>query len=432
MPRIVREAAAEVPSLGVRLSAAEEARKASGGGILNSMPVVHAMHRPFPHALKIKKRGACAALLSLAANTVRLLLSFPMVTVLSTSAHEGAAAWRTPARVLLLNSIFYVAPSVALVGTVSLADLSATPAYAANVTICGYIGFLLLPVCLSLAANIRRLRDAREIPGGTFCFRPAHRLRRTGANAMGVLGILVEFAQLSFFVLPRGVFESVLGAGSDGRLRAWVEMRPQFLLDYEAQFWAVVAVVIFQNLVVIARVLAKGHAAYIIASSRLLWLAVYTISGPLYVSIVVCLIRALDCDYTDVASGRGPPRLNADRSIVCWSNHDSRHSNLVFASLFCLALYLPQVRLLTTDDYSAFSFLYMYLLATHSSTRCSACRRRRSCPRAHTRRRCATRSTTDDANYHRRHHYHLLLLLLLLLRLLLLRSPPPPPTHHRC
>ena len=70
MPRIVREAAAEVPSLGVRLSAAEEARKASGGGILNSMPVVHAMHRPFPHALKIKKRGACAALLSLAANTV--------------------------------------------------------------------------------------------------------------------------------------------------------------------------------------------------------------------------------------------------------------------------------------------------------------------------------------------------------------------------
>ena len=298
------------------------------------------IHRPFPAVFK--QRGRCAAFASLAANTVRLLFSFPMVTVLSTSAQAGAAAWRTPLRVLLLNTLCYTAPFVALVTTVSVLDLSGTPSYVANMAISGYILYLLLPVCLSLAANIRRLHDERAIPAGTFCFRPAHRLRRTRANAQGVLGILLEFVQLTFFVLPRGVLENEGESG--GQVRSWMEMRPR--VSYELQFWVVVTLAVFQVLVVIARVLAKGHAAYMIATSRLLWLAVYMISGPLYVSIAVCLIRALDCDYN-----ASPPRLYADTSIVCWSNEDSRHSGLVAASLLCLALYLPQATLMPSGTY---------------------------------------------------------------------------------
>jgi hypothetical protein len=278
---------------------------------------------------------------------VRTLLSYPMFIILSTTANKRAAAMRTPLRAFLLNMLCYGAPFLAISQfSVRLGELGDS----ANYMVWLYIMFCLVPVCASIMDKILLMKDGSQIPTGTFCFRPAYRFRNTLTNWLAVGSVLVEFAQMAFFCLPavvsaRSAAEEGGGEkGTAGAVRKGFEMN--FVPSFETQFWACFGCAIAQQIIIILRVLLKGQNAYAWANSVWLWQLVYLISGPLYIAIVVCLIRALDCDYTV-----NPARLQADPSIECWSASNMRHGRMVMASYAGLAIYLPQATLLPSGTY---------------------------------------------------------------------------------
>jgi hypothetical protein len=152
--------------------------------------------------------------------------------------------------------------------------------------------YVIAPVVYSLQQQIAYSRDRTRIAKGTFCMKPAFKLRLTKANVGVIAGFAIEFAQLSYYCLPSFYREA------HPKRTAMVEMTFDTSITYITLFWSVASLALLNSVVLLMRVAFKGGRAAKLASSTWVWTVVYFVSGPLYVSIIQHLIRVFDCDFS--------------------------------------------------------------------------------------------------------------------------------------
>ena len=161
-----------------------------------------------------------------------------------------------------------------------------------------------IPVVSTVVGQLKHSRDPNRIAKGTFCMRPAFKLRKTKANISVVAGMLIEFAQHSYYCLPNYFLEA------HPRVTEVVELSFNTHVTYTTLFWTVVTLAVWNSAVLLMRVGFKGGRAAQLSASNFVWTTVYFISGPLYVSIIQHLSRVFDCDFRSVHAHAPTVRLN--------------------------------------------------------------------------------------------------------------------------
>jgi hypothetical protein len=139
-----------------------------------------------------------------------------------------------------------------------------------------------------------------------------------------IVGILFEFLQHSYFCLPDQFIKRHKSSTACFELNVF-----GYRMGKQHQFWFTVALVTLNALVLNFRVSSWGRAATLIYNMKFVWLVVYFISGPLYVAIIVPLVRAVDCTTTPMIDGviqqSSVPVLRWDPSLgACWQTEHSR------------------------------------------------------------------------------------------------------------
>jgi hypothetical protein len=290
-----------------------------------------------------KDRGTCVWLTGFVATLARYALSYPMFIIMGTSFRMRD--YHTWGRALALNLAVYTLPYMALMGLAVFhpsfgTGLGTSWMYFAICYLATCLAPVLLNLCFKVQSSMRAHSGGRTIPVGTFCFRPAFRFRLTTVNLLAVGGMTFEFFQLALFLLPPPLAG---GGGASAVLRQVLEgmgLPPRL---YTVLFWSCVGVVVVQLVIILLRVVLTGQAARHLAGSRLCWIGVSLVSGPLFIAIVVALIKALVCNYEP-----SPPVLFAAPEVVCWRG---QHIFMVGAALGALAVYVPQAALMPAGTY---------------------------------------------------------------------------------
>jgi hypothetical protein len=210
----------------------------------------------------------------------------------------------------------------------------------ADVSIFTFYALCLLPVLSSVIEKLNNAKDPTRITDGTFCFRPSIRLRFNRQNLSTLGGIALEFAQHAFFCLP---YKAFTGDGLMTKLRGIIEIN--FSVKFSLVFWACVAMVVFVVVIMILRVVLTGQKAYRLNQHWPIWLIVYGVSGPLFISIVSTFVFALSCDYDPALKY---PVLIQDSDIECWKGE---HINMASMAFLALAYILTQATVLPAGTY---------------------------------------------------------------------------------
>jgi hypothetical protein len=322
-------------------------------------------------ALARKREVAENSIVLHSVHALRILLSFPFFFIVGSFPN---IAWlkqeQYHAHVLFINLGLMIVPYLVLSVIAELSDPDA-----AHIILWGCVIYCLAPVIIVVGDRVFKSHAQNKITEGTFCFRPAARLRPSFWNSCSVGGILLEFLQHSFYCFPQTFFDSLSGAAAsdpassdETDLQGWVEFSFPFWLNYSFFFWLVCAAVLFLSSVLVLRVVLYGQWAYAIEHSSMLWDIIYLLCGPLYVTISTVLVKCLVCDYSQVGYDQnwqsdllngtdmnrtlegnqttpalGYPVLVVDPSIRCWTG---QHMSMATVALLSLTCYLTQSTLL--------------------------------------------------------------------------------------
>jgi hypothetical protein len=308
--------------------------------------------------------GSLAGLLEGAFHTSRIVLSYPLILIFWEN-DVFETAFGSDTMLLMLNVIFYYIPISLLIhfGVTQSASVSEYDQSAQNTAMWGCIIYVHMPVIYSILRGLRLSRSPNTIPSSTFCERPSFRLRLNHSNLGAYGGILFEFLQHSYFCLPVQFLSQNYKTTKTVELNFFAEDIAFPGQDRRHQIWLVVGLVVFNTMVLILRVSLVGQSLYKLIESRKIWLLVYFISGPLYVSILVALVRSLDCtlELTPselAASGvdpsatetivMGTPVLRWEPSLTCW---EDKHLPIGIAAFICLFWYITQVTILPSGTF---------------------------------------------------------------------------------
>ena len=110
-------------------------------------------------------------------------------------------------------------------------------------------------------------------------------------------------------------------------------------------FFTAVGCAIFIQFMMVLRVVTQGQTAHRLRKSYHTWLAVYIVSGSLFLSIVTTLVRVLICTDATAAS---PAVLYVAPGLVCWQGF---HLQLAWLSVIVLAGFFTQVTILPAGSY---------------------------------------------------------------------------------
>lgn len=263
----------------------------------------------------------------------KVVSSFPFVIIVATlnlSAQYSILSSITMIRIL--NFLIYVVPIV-IVNSV----LSQTPSqFLQRVVLGAYIGVYLFPVGVVVLRKLKASSSTSKIEEGTFCFRPARTIRRTFPNVFAIGGFVLELLQHCLYVFPLGIVTKEEEDAST------VSDSPPYI-PFWFYFWCSVCSVFVCGLIIVLNAVLRGKKHYKFQNFGLLWLFLFTVGGPGFVTIITILFMSLWCDYSPEQ-----PVLVQDREIICW---ETLHTRMAVVGLIALAIYLIQMTLLPSGTY---------------------------------------------------------------------------------
>jgi len=270
---------------------------------------------------------------------VYVITQFPMVLVFRTI-NLVPPNW-APYAIFLCNVLIWVLPYV-LVNYYAVQQRNRA---SVTVVIWLYLSIFLGPVVLVILRLARSMKSKDCVPRGTFCMRPSAHLRFNTGNLLYIAGMVIEFCQLSLYNLPSRYFSlGISESSNDEDVDEVDDSLWAKIFNFRAFFWGTIAVICFNFLILVLRVVLEGTARHRLESMSLIWTTVNFVSAPMFVSICTICIQALSCDYSDPDN----PRVWRSRDLRCW---EGEHQVIACASLTGLSYYLIQVSLLPTATY---------------------------------------------------------------------------------
>jgi len=194
---------------------------------------------------------------------------------------------------------------------------------------------------------------------------PTRALRWTAPNALAILQVLLDCAQLT--ALPflglhaAGQLERYTGVGllrSSGlfyRLRRaadavllWQQMTTPALVWFVYASFGLLCVwyLLFSLPIVIDELLHWTSKHGKVADSKLWQALMHPLSTTLHLTVVMQLIKPLGCKYEPGE----PSTLFADPSVLCYDPYDRTQPLMALCSLLGLAFYLVTVHVLVSDE----------------------------------------------------------------------------------
>jgi ABC-type multidrug transport system fused ATPase/permease subunit len=250
-----------------------------------------------------------------------------------------------------------------------------------------------------------------KIPEGTFCLKPKYSLPRGWAhpwklvtewNLWAVIGFLFEALQHGYLTLPKDYVNILLdssdlenemgegldigswlpkfgssvaaatsatgsggnttahglssgGGGGDSMVRkangagrgqqTWESFQQE---TFTGVFWICFSCAFINVLLVVLRLVLKGDRLHRYKRFGMVWMIVYYLNGPTFVTLVTAFLSALSCDYSGGEDGLGKVVLKADTNIECWKGD---HIYMASAALWAIAFYLTQATLMPSGTY---------------------------------------------------------------------------------
>lgn len=263
---------------------------------------------------------------------VQLCLGYPFVIISAAiSTSSGSLAFLKSVHIIwLLNVLIYVSPIV-LVKIVLSEYLSY---FSQRITIGIYLLFYLLPVAYVSFVKILMSSSSTVVDDGTFNFKPASSVKLTADNVSSIIGILFEWIQHVLYVLPTGIIT--------GDQVTKLSDYPPYL-PFEVYFWICVASTFLCGFILILNSLLRGKILYQFRESKGIWIFLYNVGSPMFMTVVTILFMSLDCDLTV-----DPPVLMQDETLVCYS---PRHTTIASVGLVTLAVYIVHNTLLPSGTY---------------------------------------------------------------------------------
>ena len=281
---------------------------------------------------------------------VRVFAAFPFVIIVAAIKPSGRYAFfRNVYCVRIMNLLIYIMPFfIAYV----LAQYEVFEVQVAVIAF--YIFVYCTPVAFVVFSKVDLFTSSTAIEEGTFCFKPARKVRYTEANLYQLAGFFFEWIQHVLYVLPVGVVT--------GQTQAKIEDYPPYL-PFAFYFWTAVAATFGCCFIIIFNAVLRGKAHYRFQKSKWIWYILFNVGSPAFVTIVTVLFMGLRCDYNVT-----PPVLIQDTDVLCY---DESHTYMARAALIALALYIVQHTLLPSgtfketmgDDTLEIMFVPVYLSA---------------------------------------------------------------------
>eukprot|EP01035_Chromulina_nebulosa_P020127 gene20127-26133_t len=244
---------------------------------------------------------------------IRVLLSFPFVIVAATiNPNSRLSIFTSLFAIRFVNTLIYVVPII-LVEFVLSKYLTKT----------------------LQTAVIRVTFSTSKIEEGTFCFKPARTVKLSQANFYAMTGFAFDWLQHVLYVIPTGILTS-------NRRVARLSDFPPFL-KFDVYFWTAVAGSFACGLILILNAVLRGKLHYKYQKTNWIWILLYNLSSPMFVSFITVMFMGLSCDYS-----LSPPTLIQDPTIVCYSN---RHKVMVQCALIALSVYILQNTLLPSGTF---------------------------------------------------------------------------------
>jgi hypothetical protein len=264
---------------------------------------------------------------------LKVISSFPFVIVVATLNLSAQYSFLSSIGMIrVLNLLIYLIPIVVVNSL-----LSQTPSLFLQRLVLGiYIGVYLFPVGYVVLRKLKASSSTSSIEEGTFCFRPARKIRRTIPNIFAIGGFVMELVQHSLYCFPLGIVAKETADAST------VSDSPPYI-PFLFYFWFSVASVFICGLIIVLNAVLRGKKHYKFQNFGLLWLFLFAVGGPGFVTVVTILFMSLWCDY----SGSSPV-LVQDREVVCW---EAAHTRMAVVGLIALAIYLVQMTLLPSGTY---------------------------------------------------------------------------------
>lgn len=262
---------------------------------------------------------------------LKVCSAFPFVIVVATlNISNTNFIFRSVAFIRLMNLLIYLIPFLFV--DVVLSNITVNNLQTLFVGI--YISIYLIPVGYVVFYKLKTAAATHQIEEGTFCFRPGRSIRWSWPNAFAIQGFVLEFIQHCTYVFPLGIITK--------EKASTVKDMPPYI-PFLVYFWGSVACVFICGLILVLNAVLRGKKHYRLQNSSFVWLFIFNIGGPCYVSVVTLLFMGVWCDYNE-----NPPVLVQDRSIVCW---ERQHTRMAVAALMSLAVYLIQMTLLPSGTY---------------------------------------------------------------------------------
>lgn len=282
---------------------------------------------------------------------VRVFAAFPFVIIVAAIKPSGKYAFfRNIYWVRMMNLLIYIMPFFII--AYILAQYEVFEVQVAVIAF--YIFVYCTPVAFVVFSKVDLFTSSTAIEEGTFCFKPARKVRFTEANLYQLAGFFFEWIQHVLYVLPVGVVT--------GQTQAKVQDYPPYL-PFAFYFWTAVGATFGCCFILIFNAVLRGKAHYRFQKSKWIWYVLFNVGSPAFVTIVTVLFMGLRCDY-DVT----PPVLMQDTDVLCYNQS---HTYMARAALIALALYIVQHTLLPSgtfketmgDDTLEIMFVPVYLSA---------------------------------------------------------------------
>jgi hypothetical protein len=280
------------------------------------------------------EKKCCNIKLGHAVRLLKILISFPFVLVVSTtSLTQRYPLLKSPFVIRFMNLMVYLLPCLIVFYLFKGTD----SVLVQRVVMVVYVLLYLFPVAVVVAEKIWVGSSTYRIEESTFCFKPAKTFRHTLANYFMISGFVVDWFQMTLYVLPLGIFNE-----RNSQPLALEDVPPW--IPFRWYFWLSFSSVIICALTLILNSVLTGKVKYRwISKNWILWLFYFNIGGAYFVSVVTILFMGAVCDYSVE-----PPVLVQTPDIVCW---ESEHLVIASCSLFGLGVYLIQMTLLPSGTF---------------------------------------------------------------------------------
>jgi hypothetical protein len=180
----------------------------------------------------------------------RVFAAFPFVIIVAAIKPSGRYAFfRNIYWVRVMNLLIYILPFFIISFLLARYEI-----FEVQVSVIAfYIFVYCLPVAFVVFSKVDLFTSSTAIEEGTFCFKPARRVRLTEANIYQLVGFFFEWVQHVLYVLPVGVVS--------GTEQAKVQDYPPYL-PFSFYFWSAVGATFGCCFILIFNAVLRGRAHY--------------------------------------------------------------------------------------------------------------------------------------------------------------------------